>query len=287
LVNYIGDRIQEEFITKREVNNYKSKSRLRWPLQGRPNMNTFKVWVSYLRNIIECNDNIKLRNPLGEWISNVRTDRILEITCWAHRSLKYIVKKSEHRNWYKHLLTKSNYGDAYYNKESHNIPNNFLNKITDIVPCTFDSVQEFWIIKTRKLAKKIKIEDNHPTTTLSLNNNRWGGFIRNLVMQKNIIMFQTIKLYNTHLIDDEDNIKIDICSDGGVRNNKAGFGLIATSENQTIVTIAQILPEIHNPFTSHRSEAFGLLCAFQLITAINHFKNMNDKNKKYIIRVHL
>jgi hypothetical protein len=63
-------------------------------------------------------------------------------------------------------------------------------------------------------------------------------------------------------------LKLTICSDGGVRNNIAGFGVIVTIKHQPIMTIKHRLPHIYNTYLSHRSEAFGVLSALQVVSAV-------------------
>jgi hypothetical protein len=67
-------------------------------------------------------------------------------------------------------------------------------------------------------------------------------------------------------------MNINICSDGGVRNNIASFGLIATVEEFTFMTIQQCLPDVYDHYSSHQRKAYGILSAIQLIHLINKYK---------------
>jgi hypothetical protein len=55
--------------------------------------------------------------------------------------------------------------------------------------------------------------------------------------------------------------------------------VIATSNKQVILETHIKLPPIYNEYTSHRAEAFGLLCAVQISQAINKYRITKNKFK--------
>jgi ribonuclease HI len=64
---------------------------------------------------------------------------------------------------------------------------------------------------------------------------------------------------------------IQVCSDGGVRNGTAGFGIILSINNSTIVSTMMQLKEEYGEYTSYRSEAYGLLGALILYNKMQEY----------------
>jgi hypothetical protein len=62
--------------------------------------------------------------------------------------------------------------------------------------------------------------------------------------------------------------EIVFCSDSGVNNNIAGFGLVARIDNQVVLQNMKKLGDIYNKYTFHQCEAMGLLCAVSTLEAI-------------------
>jgi hypothetical protein len=93
------------------------------------------------------------------------------------------------------------------------------------------------------------------------------------------------KVFNSHLKERTNAMNINICSDGGVMNNIASFGLIVTNDEFIFMTIQQHLPDIYNDSSSHRSEAYGILNAVQLLHLINKYISTFHNNLNHIINV--
>jgi hypothetical protein len=89
------------------------------------------------------------------------------------------------------------------------------------------------------------------------------------------------KFFNTNEINDSLDITIKFCSDGGVKHDVSGFGIVASINNIIILKNKQRLISTYNKFTSHRSEAIGMLSAINTMYAINSFL----KKKRNTIRI--
>jgi mannose-6-phosphate isomerase class I len=63
------------------------------------------------------------------------------------------------------------------------------------------------------------------------------------------LLKNTILLENSIL--DKEKLQIVFCSDGGVKNNEAGFGLFASVGETVVISNKQRLLEMHNTYTSH------------------------------------
>jgi hypothetical protein len=63
-------KIKEWYLTKKASYKYQSPSLLRWPIQNQPDISTFKVWLSTLKQILSFGTGGALKEPQGRWISN-------------------------------------------------------------------------------------------------------------------------------------------------------------------------------------------------------------------------
>jgi hypothetical protein len=77
--------------------------------------------------------------------------------------------------------------------------------------------------------------------------------------------------------------RVTICSDGGVCNSTAGFGVVF-SINETIVasTMMKITPS-YNEFTSYRSEAMGMLGAMLMYEKLQNFTKLKCGTRATIL----
>jgi predicted RNA-binding Zn-ribbon protein involved in translation (DUF1610 family) len=88
---------------------------------------------------------------------------------------------------------------------------------------------------------------------------------------KNDLLTNTI-IHNERLLWKDNNLQITFCSDGGVRENIASFGVVASINEKIILRNRQILPAIYNNYTSHRSEAYGVLAAFYSLQKLYQYQ---------------
>jgi hypothetical protein len=71
-------------------------------------------------------------------------------------------------------------------------------------------------------------------------------------------------------------LEMVFCSDGGVRENRAGFGMVGSVEGKIVVECHHRLHEIYNDYNSHRSEAWGIL-SMELITEYRMIQQLNTE----------
>jgi ribonuclease HI len=83
----------------------------------------------------------------------------------------------------------------------------------------------------------------------------------------NHITTKNTKFHTIPLID-EIETEICICSDGGVKDNKPGVGIVISNELNIIATNKFKFDNEYNDITSYRCEGVGLL------GAVKSFKNM-------------
>jgi RNase H len=75
----------------------------------------------------------------------------------------------------------------------------------------------------------------------------------------------------------EEISNINICSDGGVKNKKGGFGFVIAMEDKVVMESNHRIGETYNGPTSYRAEAIGVMCAIQTYNRIQKFYRHNNK----------
>jgi hypothetical protein len=48
ITNYLGKQIRPVFLLKREIKGYRSESKMQWPMQQMPNIDSFCIWVIHI-----------------------------------------------------------------------------------------------------------------------------------------------------------------------------------------------------------------------------------------------
>jgi hypothetical protein len=83
LTNFAGTKLDPVYIKRRDVNSFQPKSTLNWPIQIRPSLCTFRIWVNTLRMITNFSDNGDLPQHLGAWIAPPTSE--IKSTTLIHR----------------------------------------------------------------------------------------------------------------------------------------------------------------------------------------------------------
>jgi hypothetical protein len=97
-----------------------------------------------------------------------------------------------------------------------------------------------------------------------------------------IKLLQNVNIYNVRPLLMDNTIKLTICSDGGLNQNIAGFGAVVSINNEIVIKNKMRLPNITNDYTSHRSEAMGMLSSFLLLDALCKYRFNNNLEEQEI-----
>jgi hypothetical protein len=81
-------------------------------------------------------------------------------------------------------------------------------------------------------------------------------------------LLRNVNITNVRPLLTNNNIKLTICSDGGLNNKIAGFGAVVSINNEIVIKNKLRLPQVTNDNTSHRSEAMSMLSSFILLDAL-------------------
>jgi hypothetical protein len=282
LINYYGNEILPQFINKNRVREYKSRSNIRWPIQEMPNINTLNVWKNYLFQIIKCDRGGRIHkgHRLGPWFDN--SNKIMRIPSWVHTGTsKEFIYIHKNDLWYRYGKVKNDYTSTYYSSTGMDIPVleseiNFL----ELVPVDVLEENNQLLIKNRYISTKLKQKTELPDTIGGNRSTLWEQVSNELIGVEH--MFKDTKFS----LDNEDSSKevlnLVFCSDGGVSNDIAGYGVVGSLNNNIIITNKCKLPTIFNKYTSHRSEACGVLSAIIHVQAIVKYQKMKGINNQKI-----
>jgi hypothetical protein len=70
----------------------------------------------------------------------------------------------------------------------------------------------------------------------------------------------------------QNNIEMFFCSDGGLKLNNGGLGVVASINQGLVLETLFKQPRNYNQYTSHRCEEMGLLNAILIFEAITHYQ---------------
>jgi hypothetical protein len=205
-----------------DKNSNNIQSTLNWPLQGKPDETSFKIWKRYLR-LCFLNNNNHRPQPLGSW-------DIQEIQRISPRHAYYL--QSEQAVYTKH--TEGGYDKfVAYNigRSSASYDPNQLSQRTSELP------QEVIPIDTYKYPESVVINftntQPHISKYQSLDNQKWKKqFVRHLSIADLINLRQAL--------EDEES-SICIVSDGGVHNYHGNYGVVmAQSTNILAKTMGKL-----------------------------------------------
>jgi hypothetical protein len=261
-----GLKIKEWYLTKKASYKQQSPSLLRWPIQNQPDISTFKVWLSTLKQIVSFGTGGVLKEPLGRWTSNPLLERKINFVT----DNTYLYQHQHNNIWSVHTINHHQYRKIYFHKDI--IKMTKLRNSETYIPVDTELLKNLYVINLRN-THQIPSSPNKimRTTNTSLKEHiqyesEWTKEI-----------FQHITTSDEEILMNNQELPIYICCDGGVKDLKAGFGLILQCNNTTIITNKSRIPEVYLPQSSHRAEGFGIICSLVIITKLQEFKYINNK----------
>jgi ribonuclease HI len=263
IANAAGDMIIKEVLIKKEIKNYKKRSNYRWPNQEQPHLPTFTIWKSILSEVFGVNSSGNLQQKLGEWkippVEKIQFQYIVDPL--KTKLLSQIFHDDDH--WTEHSYQKYARGKIYYIKTGRIVP-------------TPDDINKY-----------IPVDATIGNNSITINSRTCRLCLQNIGDESN--NNKTVRSFNQYLIDEQKdapgtvkiidsndqilqtpNIReITICTDGGLRQKKGGFGVILSINKTTAVRGAKRVKETFNDMTSYRAEALWILAGLYLYKRLN------------------
>jgi hypothetical protein len=269
IINYSGDCVKPEFMRRDHTKEYTPASKLRWPIQEKPEQNRYRTWLNYIKEITGCDNNGRICNKnqrLGTWSMDL--EKTHKIHSWIHDTTHHIIICKDNGTNYQHNIIQESNGTSTYKKIGHILLHSF--NTSDYRPIDTITLQTTIQVKTRLMCNKKKItplpQSIEPTTILDYFNNI-------TISQRHL--FEKLELQWDITTVHNKPLQITFCSDGGVNQNIAGYGIAARAGNDIIIRNRERLPTIYNNYSSHRSEAYGMYCG--ITTAYHILKFFNSQ----------
>jgi hypothetical protein len=115
LTNCTGSIIKPIFMNKKEVKGYLKTSKLQWPVQQIPALDTMHVWVKHITPLSNCGKNEKIVPRLGNWITD--PSEKIWIQYWIHNSESFVINQPTIDNkWFLHQKCADKYGKISFCK---------------------------------------------------------------------------------------------------------------------------------------------------------------------------
>lgn len=224
-----------------------SKSTLNWPIQGKPDKTSFSTWKRFIKKCFINPDNYQIQN-FGAWdiaevlwvsprygyYSNINKEIYIPIEKTFHSHKAFDICRRSAR-----------YDPAANPTTTPTLPD-------DVVPVDIQKNNESICFHFQITNEKIKAAQ--PS-----DENKW----RRVILQHLQVLDMTSFYNDLH----NDNITINIVSDGGVHQYHSNFGLVIASKSRIVAqNLGQIYSvEFHE--SSYRSELYGMLAA---VVSFNH-----------------
>jgi hypothetical protein len=267
ITNNCGDQIMPEYFNKNQVRLHKSTSVLRWPIQKMPSLCTFRVWINYITDITNCNKQGYIQNSLGRWI--IRPEEVFIPTTWIHKYEQHLIVKNCVGNWEFHRLLRRNLGKLFYSHTTYKCTP--LESTKDYIPIDLQHNKSEYVVHSRSITK---FDIPKIITKISLKKHSFRYLIRQDTYLSEL--FDNLEISDKSFLKSVPKLEMTFCSDGGVKDDHAGFGLVGSFVNKIVVSCYQRLHDIYNKYNSHRSEAWGLLCTFYLIELIAKYRSIQQ-----------
>jgi hypothetical protein len=131
ITSLTGDCVCARFIKKNLARSYSYTSKLKWPIQQMASLETYKIWLNYIRYVSGCTRSGKLNTSLGQWFSIKVVNKVINVKYWVHQSKTFIIRKENDNRWYKFSSRSNTYGVYHFSKmklEIHEniIPNQYI-----------------------------------------------------------------------------------------------------------------------------------------------------------------
>jgi hypothetical protein len=265
MTNCYGDRIQEKFLKRNHILSYTSDSTLRWPNQEPPDGQYYRIWIKYIQLVTNCDSTGRLVNKLGTWLRHHTTGerRYCHLLHASGRSI--ITTDGKNTECKQYHLESTSRSKGFFNKTSEQI-------------CSTPTLTEFHPIDVNICDKFFTINTRH-TSTMVAKNESSDVYQEEITMHKflkqvsdwSAPLFRNVMVCNEEKLMTSNTQLLKIGCDGSVRDGKAGYGILYSIDNETVLQNSDRLPETYNQFTSYRSEGYGMMSAIHIYIKIQQY----------------
>jgi hypothetical protein len=264
IANAAGDKIRPEFFDRNCVGDWEPTSKLQWPNQDRPPINTFCIWKRFLKKMTGCDNLGYLSNSkLGAWKPGYDTTiQVRAVIHTNHRSMATFCDVT--KTWTKYNFTSRRYSYFFFDKATSEEMADF--DLTSYFPVDYTENNLELRVCIRNLSRMLITSNSEQRVCVD----SFQSYVRTTRDWKSPLL-HSMQLYNQLRTGILSQDEIVICSDGGVRRSCAGFGVVMSNNNSIVASTNMLISPGHNAFTSYRSEAMGVLGAMVLYDRLQEF----------------
>jgi hypothetical protein len=264
-----GDKIRQEIIHKKLVNKQLQISRMKWPNQEAPALNTFHVWTQMIQKITQCSQQGTLNIDLGDWI--ISPHKYRKFDSLLHNNHQTIMLKVQGQLWHQYKVYKNHHSRLYYRFHKETLWSNTETNAEQYTPLNYpDNINNIHInVRAtnqglRTDVDNFSISDNIVTLTQYI---------------KQSTMWQQPLLEKTTFSESIKHLSMEKCV-YTICNAEAGIGIVTTANGEIIMTNKDRIPSTFNEINSYRAEAFGIATAAATYYLIQRYKQINNMPQK-------
>jgi hypothetical protein len=224
-----GEKIKDEYFHAKYIDELITNSKIRWPKQQRPAMDTFLIWKRGIKRITQCDSAGILKDKLGKWHQEPAS--LMRYTQVMAKSGDNLLLKNKNGKW-----------DLYNNKLRLR-GNYYFENISTTCVEMYDH-NEYIAVTTvdSTLGKKVHVRDNGERNKSTVSESKdqeieesFSEFVKNTAIME---MPELLKHFS---MGDENQLwvvdDIMIATDGGARDhNKGTYGIVVATKEKIIAS---------------------------------------------------
>jgi hypothetical protein len=177
--------------------------------------------------------------------------------------------------WKEHGYQKYSRGKIYYSRNGRIIQT--PEDIKEYIPADVAPSNNSYQLNVRTARYRAPMNEIYT-------NNEINSF-KNFIIEEQKDQPGTIKICecNEQLIQTDNITNITICTDGGLRNNKGGLGVIVGINNIIAIKGVKRVKETYNEMTSYRTEALGVLTGLYLYKRMQKYLQFKNIIQNYYL----
>jgi ribonuclease HI len=259
LTNAQGTEVLPKYRCKNLVRTFTSSSATLWPNQDPPDLQFYYIWLNGIKAICKCNEHglIDKERVLGEW--QVPPQKWILHNQYIHNNHRTVLVKSRMNRWKQYQAVNNNTIHIEY-------------VIDEIFVWDQRNIQEYKPCDITWLNNRIRVKKRTLIQCRVHQERTENPIADNALIDLRTSIGKCINTKNTKFSTIPSIVEIQeeicICSDGGVKNNTPGVGIVTANGASIIATSKFKFDPEYNDIHSYRCEGIGLLGAvkmFQLI----------------------
>jgi hypothetical protein len=244
---------------------------MKWPKQQAPAMSTFTIWKSTITNIFNIDNKNRIRRKLGQWVKN--PIKYVNSKFWTTNSGERLYSRDDIDGWNQYTRADYRRGNNYFYHEVTEVETELNERELIPVDCTIN--ERFIYFNKRIIYQRrtqMVLEEEQGTIDME---ETVGSYLKK--ESKKTPGTVKLKFIDEECLKEVEATNINICSDGGVKDKKGGFGFVIAVEDKVVMESNNRIAVTYNDPTSYRAEAVGVMCALQTYNRMQTFYRQRNQ----------